>query len=211
MPAPVPPSGAPARPSVPAPPPGGWTIEAVHALPDDGNRYELLDGELFVTPAPSLLHQRAIRLLLQALHPFVSRYALGEVFTSPADIVFSPRRLVQPDAFVVPPGTGPLRTWADVRALRLAVEVLSPSTARADRVRKRAIYQSEGVGEYWITDLDARLVERWRPASDRPEVLIEALEWQPVADAATLRMALPAFFAVIHGEHPDDGSHVVAR
>ena len=211
MPAPVPPSDVPTRPSVPTPPPGGWTIAAVHALPDDGNRYELLDGELFVTPAPALPHQRAIVLLLTELSTFVKRHGLGEVFASPADIIFSPHRLVQPDVFVVPPGTEPLRAWTDVRALRLAIEVLSPSTARADRVRKRAIYQTEGVPDYWIVDLDARLVERWRPGHDRPDVLHDALVWQPVAEGATLQLLLPVYFAMVHGEHAHDGSHVVSH
>ena len=74
------------------------------------------------------------------------------------------------------------------------VEVLSPSTARADRHRKRLIYQSEGVPEYWIVDSGARLVERWRPGEERPEILHDALVWQPVAGIAALTIDLPALF-----------------
>ena len=65
----------------------------------------------------------------------------------------------------------------------LAVEVLSPSTARADRTVKRRLYQRAGVPEYWIVDLEARLVERWRPADERPEVLTDTLTWRPVSPA----------------------------
>ena len=72
--------------------------------------------------------------------------------------------------------------------LLLAVEILSPSTARADRQRKRAIYQSEGVPEYWIVDVDARLAERWRPGDERPKILATTLEWQPRADQEALAL-----------------------
>src|SRR5512132_3356735 len=118
-----------------------WTAEMAMALPDDGNRYEVLDGELFVTPAPSYDHQAAIGALVQLLVPFVREQALGHLTHSPADIRFSPKRLVQPDLFVVPlvRGRRP-RTWADVHSLALVIEVLSPSTAFSDRNRKRRIY-----------------------------------------------------------------------
>ena len=74
------------------------------------------------------------------------------------------------------------------------MEVLSPSTARADRTVKRRLFQRTGVPEYWIVDLDARVVERWRPGDDRPEVLTDSLHWQPAAAAEPLRIDLPAFF-----------------
>jgi Uma2 family endonuclease len=67
----------------------------------------------------------------------------------------------------------------DWRSLLLAVEVLSPSTARTDRQRKRRIYQDVGIPEYWIVDLDSRVVERWRPTDKRPEVLSDPFTWEP--------------------------------
>jgi Uma2 family endonuclease len=171
------------------------------ALPDDGKRYEVLDGELFVTPAPSLLHQRALAALLEIVAPYVRQHALGETFLAPADIEFSPRRMLQPDLFVVPLSPrGRAREWADVRSLLLAVEALSPSTARADRHNKRIIYQGEGVPEYWIIDLDARLAERWRPGDERPEILIESLVWSPHASVAPLEIDLVGFFGSILDE-----------
>jgi Uma2 family endonuclease len=172
-----------------------WTVERALALPEDGNRYEVLDGELFVTPAPSWGHQSLLAMLFRRLGQYVDDHRLGWTRWSPADIVFSPRRLLQPDLFVVPwREDGPPKTWSEVKSLLLVVEVLSPSTARADRHRKREIYQSEGVPEYWIVDGDARLIERWRAGDDRPEILTDALIWQPLPDVAPLRVDIPALF-----------------
>lgn len=172
-----------------------WTVERALALPDDGNRYEVLDGELFVTPVPSWGHQSVLAKLFKRVEEYIEGNGLGWTRWSPANIVFSPRSLVQPDLFVVPwREGGPPRAWADVKSLLLAIEVLSPSSARADRHRKRVIYQSEGVPEYWIVDGDAQLIERWRPGDDRPEMLNDVLLWQPQPDVAPLRIELPALF-----------------
>ena len=80
------------------------------------------------------------------------------------------------------------------------MEVVSPSTARADRTVKRLLFQRAGVPEYWIVDLDARLVERWRPGDDRPEVLTELLRWHPDPAAAPLEIDMPQFFATVNGD-----------
>jgi len=177
-----------------------WTVERALALPEDGKRYEVLDGELHVTPAPTYEHQKALREIDRPVDTYVRANKLGWVLWSPADIVFSPRRLVQPDLFIIPWGSGVQpRAWTDVKSLLLAIEVLSPSTAHADRHRKRLIYQDQGVPEYWIVDLDARLVERWRPEDSRPEVVSDTLEWRPRAELAPLRIELPAFFREVLG------------
>ncbi len=177
-----------------------WTAEMVRALPDDGKRYEVIDGELFVTPAPRLLHQRAVGEILFALREYVRRHHLGEALSSPADIEFDPKTLVQPDVFVAPlfEGRRP-HSWKEVQGLVLAVEVLSPSTARADRVVKRRRYQQAAVPEYWVFDLDAGLVERWRPGDQRPELLSDALSWQPLPSAEALTIDLAAFFSEVVG------------
>lgn len=178
-----------------------WTAAQAIALPWDGNRYEVLDGELFVTPAPTWRHQTAIEQLFPRLHAFVAARGLGWAKLSPADIVFSDRRLVQPDIFVVPARAGGAPSgWTDVTSLLLAVEVLSPSTARADRHRKRLIYQDQGVPEYWIIDPEARLVERWRPTDTRPEQLVDTLVWQPDPVVPALQVDLPAYFRAVHDE-----------
>jgi Uma2 family endonuclease len=172
-----------------------WTAERALALPDDGNRYEVLDGELFVTPSPSFVHQAALGELHPRLHEYVRAHGLGTTLWSPADIVFSPRRLVQPDLFVVPTREGGMpRAWSEVKALLLAIEALSPSTARADRYRKRAIYMSEDVGEYWIIDTGQRLVERWRRGATMPDVVTDTLVWQPLVNRPPFTLVLPAYF-----------------
>jgi Uma2 family endonuclease len=103
---------------------------------------------------------------------------------------------VQPDVFVVP-ASAKRHDWRDVASLLVAAEVLSPPTARADRLSKRVIYQSQQVPEYWIVDVDARVIERWRPDDDRPEILTETLTWQPRSKISPLMIELESFFAEI--------------
>jgi Uma2 family endonuclease len=186
---------------MPALPTTGWTVDMLEALPDDGKRYEIIDGELFVTPAPSFAHQRALGALYRRLYAYLERSTAGEVIFSPADVRTGPRTSVQPDLFVVrgPARLGP-HGWPDLRLLLLAVEVVSPSTARADRGAKRQLYQRAGVPEYWIVDLDSRLVERWRPGDERPEILRETIEWRVEGAAEPLVIDLPALLAEACGE-----------
>jgi Uma2 family endonuclease len=177
-----------------------WTAEMVRALPEDGNRYEVLDGALLVSPAPRHAHQRALRLLYDQLAPYVHEQHLGEVLWSPADIEFSKRDMVQPDLFVIPaPLAHQVKDWSDVTALLLVVEVLSPSTAFGDRNRKRPVYQKQRIPEYWIVDLDARLVERWKPDDAQPEVLLDSLIWNPRSEIAPLRIDLHSYFSHVTG------------
>jgi len=117
---------------------------------------------------------------------------------APADVVFTQQRALQPDVFVIPPINGRRPAHFDqVRRLLLAAEVLSPSTARADRVEKRRIYRDEQVREYWIVDLDARTFERNTPGEPRPEIVVDKLEWLPAGAAEPLVIDLPAYFAAV--------------
>src|SRR5262245_46670476 len=138
-----------------------WTFADLEDLPDDGNRYEIIDGELFVTPAPAYRHQEAVVELHRLLRDYLRMERVGHAFVAPADVVFSPTRAVQPDVFVTPlvGGRRP-EHFDDVRHLLVAAEILAPTTARADRVKKRTLFREEGVDEYWIIDMDSRLVER---------------------------------------------------
>lgn len=173
-----------------------WTVADYMALPDDGKRYEVIDGELFVTPAPIADHQRLVFALGRRLATYLDAAPVGEVLLSPADIEFAADTVVQPDVFVAPlVGGARPRSWKDITGLLLAAEVLSTSTRRVDRTVKRRRYQRAGVAEYWIVDGDARLVERWRAADERPEILSDELVWQPDAAHESLRIDLPAFFA----------------
>jgi Uma2 family endonuclease len=178
-----------------------WTVADRDALPDDGNRYEVIDGELFVTPAPSWNHQTAVGHLYRLLDDYVTAERIGYAFVAPADVVFSPKRGVQPDVFVVPPVNGRRPTsFQEVRRLILAVEVLSPSTARADRVAKRVLFRDEGVDEFWIVDCDSRTFERSTPADPRVEIIADELTWRPAGAARPLVIDVPAYFTRVLDE-----------
>ena len=184
---------------MPAAHPDVSTIEELLALPEDGMRHELLDGVHVVTPAPRFRHQRA---LLELLTTFAAHLQSSHEWTalpSPADVILGPRTLVQPDVFVVPSPADQDPDWRDVARPILAVEFLSPSTAARDRGEKRTIYQMAGIAEYWIVDLDARLVERWRPEDERPEVLRESITWQPGAGDPVLTIDLMQLFERVSG------------
>jgi Uma2 family endonuclease len=172
-----------------------WTVADLADLPDDGNRYEVLDGELYVTPAPSFDHQTIALSLATLIREYLGREPAGYVFIAPADVTFSPRRNVQPDVFVVPPRDGrrPKR-FEDVGHLMFAAEVLSPGTARADRVAKRTVYREQGVDVYWVVDPDARTVERSVPHDPRVEVIADRIEWHPVGAATPFVLDVEEFF-----------------
>ncbi len=178
-----------------------WTREEVLALPEDGRRYELVDGELLVSPSPRPIHQIAVVALVYRLAQYVRENACGLVLTSPADLDLRSGQLMQPDIFVVAPEEGRgMRTWTDVSIPLLVVEVLSASTARYDRVTKRQRFQRSAVPTYWIVDCDARVVEVWTPKADRPMIASEVLVWRPDAGVEALSIDLAAFFAEIGGE-----------
>ncbi len=178
-----------------------WTAAMVRALPDDGLRHEVIDGEHIVNPAPSWTHQGAVLQLARRLADYLDQTRAGHLVIAPADVEFDEHNLVEPDLFVVPlVGGKKPRAWDDVRLLLLVVEVLSPSTSRTDRLTKRHLYQRQGVREYWIVDVDTRVVERWRAREDVGLVLTDALVSHPVADASALTVDLPAYFSDVSGE-----------
>jgi Uma2 family endonuclease len=175
-----------------------WTVDDLDDLPEDGNRYEVIDGELFVTPAPSLAHQRAIGLLYFQLYAYLSRERIGDVVFAPADVIFSRTRGVQPDLLVMPLVNGKRPThFQDAGRLLLAVEVLSPSTARSDRVAKRTLFRNEGVPEYWIVDMDSRTIERSTPSDARVDVVAERLAWPVEGASEQFEMDVADYFAQV--------------
>jgi Uma2 family endonuclease len=175
-----------------------WTAEDVRALPEDGKRYECIDGELLVTPAPSFNHGYAVEFLRDRLRDYVREHVLGQLLSAPADVEVVAGSMVQPDLFVARSVTGArIRLTSDIAELVLAVEVLSPSTASRDRGVKRRFYQRAGVEEYWIVDLEARRVERWMPSSERAEVLDSTLAWRPRGARETLEIDLLAYFVEV--------------
>ena len=132
-------------------------------MPDDRNRREILSGDLYVTPAPTPIHQRAVVNLITLLQGYLARHKVGKLYASPVDVVLSQVDVVQPDLVFVSNDRLHLVTEMSIQgAPDLVVEILSPSTARLDRGRKMDAYARFGVREYWIADTDARTLEIYR-------------------------------------------------
>ena len=178
-----------------------WTTADVRELMDESRawpRYELLNGELIVTPAPRWHHQVAIQRLTRILSDYCDSEPIGVVVNSPSDLELKPGTITQPDVFVVPnsllPETDEPVGWERVTALLLAVEVISPSTVRTDRVEKSEFYLESGVAEYWVMDLEARMVDVWRTGRATPLVTQAILRWSPSDTQSDLLIDLPGFF-----------------
>lgn len=175
-----------------------YTAEMVRALPDDGKRYETVYGELFVTPAPRLPHQLLVQRIVVALAEYLERHPVGLCLTSPADISWGrDDLLVQPDVFVVPVDEARTGDWSRIRHLLLAVEILSPSTARADRFTKRRAYQDQRVPTYWVVDGEAHSVEVWTPDAELPVVERACVVWRPEGAGAPCTLDLGELFRPI--------------
>ena len=187
-----------------------WTAREVRQLIADNPlptpRYELVDGELLVTPSPIPVHQRAVMFLWKALDEYAQRDSLGDAYVSPSDVELEPGTIVQPDVFVVSAREAEriMREWP-ARELLVAAEVLSASSGHGDKVRKRPLY-GRHVPEYWIVDLDARIIERWEMRAEHPDVLASMLEWHPRGAAEPFRLDLPTYFATIFKEHGPSGA-----
>jgi Uma2 family endonuclease len=174
-----------------------WTVEMLDALPDDGQRYEIIDGELFVTPAPSDVHQLVVAAFHRRIHDYLRGSDLGRALHSPADVRKGDRtrNRVQPDVFAVRLVAGRRPAYPyDLRDLLLAIEVESPSNPMLDYQVKRKLYLSHGVPEYWIANAEARIVSRWRGVDDPGEVFSTRIEWHPTGMAVPLVIDLPALF-----------------
>lgn len=171
-----------------------FTADMVRALPEDGKRYETVHGELLVTPSPRALHQIVLGRLTLWLGNYLARERAGHLISSPADISWSADTLVQPDCFVLPLEEARTLDWTRMRTLLLAVEVLSPSTARADRFTKRRLYQEQRIPLYWIVDSDRQVVEVWTPDALFPSVEMERITWQPAAASEACEIVLRELF-----------------
>jgi Uma2 family endonuclease len=174
-----------------------YTAEMVRVLPEDGNRYETVHGELLVTPSPRELHQRALGRLFLALGNYLNRHPVAQLYSSPADISWGPDILVQPDLFVVAINEARTGDWARMQTLLLAIEVLSPSTARQDRFTKRRLYQEVGIPAAWFVDCDARHVEVWSPQATFPHFEKGRLTWAPAGASESLIIEVQELFRPI--------------
>ena len=174
-----------------------WTVDMLDALPDDGQRYELIDGVLYVTPSPGEPHQDVVGLLHSRLREYVAGSDVGKVMVAPSDVRRGDRQRnrLQPDVYVVQRVDGKRSPYPyDLADLLLAAEVISPSSEHTDYQDKRTTYLTSGAGEYWVVNVEARNVSRWRRLEDPGEVLSERLEWQPAPMLEPFVLELPAFF-----------------
>ena len=145
---------------VPGPPQGSWTYDDYAALPDDGHRYEIVNGVLLMAPAPTPDHQSIVAWLTYYLLAHVELGRLGRVLPGPVDVVLGPKNVYQPDVVVLL--NAHLDRIAEKRIIGapdLAVEVASPSTATIDRITEYEIYARYGIAEYWIVKPNQRTVE----------------------------------------------------
>lgn len=127
---------------------------------DDGNRYEIIEGELVLTPSPGFIHQYIAAKIETALRVFVERNNLGTVLIAPFDVVLSERVVLQPDVLFVSRERYHLITATCLKGgPDLVVEVISPGSGRRDRVNKSRLYRKYGVKEYWLVDPEAKTVE----------------------------------------------------
>ena len=130
-----------------------------YAKTPDGERYELLDGELIMAPAANMPHQETSMNLSREVSLFVKKNGLGRVFHAPTDVVLADTIVVQPDVLFVSKEREGIITHANIQgAPDFVVEILSPSTAQNDWRRKWEIYERHGVKEYWIVDPANRIV-----------------------------------------------------
>jgi Uma2 family endonuclease len=176
------------------------TYDDLQEMPDDGFRYEIIDGELIVNPAPTGGHQRIFLRLGRLLDDYAREFQAGDVFLAPFDVQFSRFDAVQPDIVFI--SAAHPRVSNEDNSIdftpELVVEIISPSSRRNDRIRKMALYARSGVPEYWIVDPERRLFSIHALAGDH------YLEVEPDAEGGLSSRVLPglridpaAVFAVL--------------
>ena len=174
-----------------------WTVDMLDALPDDGKRYEIIDGVLHVTPAPSDVHQLVVGELWRRLRDYLRPTDLARAMMSPLDVRRGDRtrNRVQPDVFALALVRGKRPPYPyNLSDLLLAIEVASPSNPMLDYQVKRALYLTSGVPEYWIVNADARVVSRWHSLEDPGEEFSRAISWHPKGMPVALTIDLPELF-----------------
>ena len=167
-----------------------WTLEELDRLPDDGNKYEVVRGELFVTPAPSRAHQLVIARLCRILDRYVEEQGLGLVHQA-RSIVRRGGSESEPDLFV---DYGDATDWNDAPTPLLVVEVHSKTTRHRDLNQKRAYYLDDvGVPEYWMVARQSRTVRVARPRK-ADEIVADVLTWTPEGAARSLEFDVARLF-----------------
>lgn len=176
-----------------------WTYSEYARFPDDGNRYEVVDGEVLVTPAPTTGHQRVLGNLFRIMAPSCEQQGIGWVFFD-VDLLFQTGQFLRPDLVVVPTAHRAGLTDRGVELPpELIVEVVSPTSASIDRVTKPRRHGDVGVPEYWAVDPHLQAVDVWRyrAGATEPERVTGTLSWQPPGAAEALVIDLASVFAPI--------------
>lgn len=175
-----------------------WTYEEFALLPSDGNRYEVIAGELVVSPSPGMPHQELVLRLVLRLGPFVEAHKLGRLVLGPADVLFGPGDYLEPDLlFVRRDRLGIISNRGIEAAPDLVIEVLSPSTSFRDRGIKRERYAHFEVAEYWIVDPRRKQIQVHRPATAAMNVAVLSsgtLSWRPLGEGPTLEIDVEELF-----------------
>src|SRR4051812_4313638 len=136
------------------------TYEDYEAFPDDGNRYEIIDGEVYVTAGPAEPHQWAVGQLYGHIWLFLRSHELGRIYSSPFDVIFGAHDVLQPDLLVISKERLHIIVRGRIRGVPdVCIEVASNATRKIDRTTKFARYAQFGVPEYWIVDPALRTVE----------------------------------------------------
>ena len=170
-----------------------WTLEELHSLPDDGNKYELIRGELFVTPAPRVSHEFILARLTRVLDPYVAANHLGYVLRARAVITLEDDSEVEPDLMVRHLPEDREVGWEAVPLPILVIEVASDSTRRRDRVIKRGFYTDIQIPEYWMVDGADRTIRVVR--EERADVVAtDTVTWHPAGVDTPLTIALMDIF-----------------
>ncbi|MEJ7759589.1 MAG: Uma2 family endonuclease [Gemmatimonadaceae bacterium] len=176
-----------------------FTIDMLDDFPDDGNRYELLEGILLVTPAPSNMHQVVATRLVYMLMDALDGGRLAQVVAVGA-IQRGKTTQLQPDILVSPASFPPGTHWGDISGWWLAVEVISPSSRIYDREVKRAAYLALGVEEYWLVDPRNRSVEVWKRGQAQGLSAEQSLTWRPSGLTSEIVIDLGEIFRDIDGD-----------
>lgn len=176
-----------------------WTLSELHRLPDDGNRYELVHGELFVTPAPSFAHQEIVDALAALLQPYIWKHNLGRLVFPRSVIRVGSHSEVEPDMMVRPVSHSRPTSWDDAPLPILVVEVVSATTRRRDHVEKRALYLEAEVPDYWIVDREPRTIRVVRPGCDDADI-VTTLIWHPPGATEALTVDVARLFRDALGE-----------
>jgi Uma2 family endonuclease len=171
-----------------------WTLEELDSLPDDGNRYEVIDGELFVTPAPSDFHETLGAKLTRLLDPFVAHHGLGYIYR-PRAVVRVDKSQVEPDLMVRRPQRTKNAAWQDAPRPSLVIEIISPATRRRDFTYKRDLYMRIGIGEYWIVDPEQQAITVIRNG-EPDHVADKRLVWTPDGISESLEIDLYDLFEI---------------